>query len=84
MYRQVLTPTVDSDIDDMSDVGEIPSNGVPAHKESAVEADVEAKDQLQEDLADDVGKTKGSEAREEELNRVTDDEDEEEDGNDEE
>ena len=80
---QCLHDTVASDIDDMSDVGEIPSNGVPAHRESAIEAEVEAKDQLQDELADDIGKVSGSDAKEEELNRVTDDEDAEDNGEDE-
>ncbi|KAK5078897.1 hypothetical protein LTR64_002685 [Lithohypha guttulata] len=74
-------PPLLSDNSDDEDV-----NGVSAHTESRVEADVEVKDQLKDDFMTDVEETNGAKAAQEEKERVSptasvqgDDDDEEED-----
>lgn len=62
-----------------------PTNGVSAHTESRIEADVEAKDQLKDDLMSEIKETQDSEVAKAERDRVSptrsneDDEDDDDD-----
>ena len=68
----------------------LPTNGIGGHTESRVEADVEAKDQLKDDLMSEIEETQGSEVAKAERDRVSptgsngDDEDDDDNDDDEE